>query len=143
MRMPLTAQEILNKIWNGVREQGRPSINRWGVSVMRGPHGEKCGAGQAIPDEVWGDDLEGSIRGAYDKCRLSTSIVRQAYAKNIKPFLGLLEDCQFAHDSATLDTNTTEEFFTKFERAMKGVARRYKLKPLPTKQSPAKFALKA
>lgn len=41
----MTEQEVFNKVWDHIINQGEPSVNEVGDCLYRGPNGLKCAAG--------------------------------------------------------------------------------------------------
>ena len=56
----MNRQEIFDKIYLHLIEQGRKSIDSDGQCMYRSPDGDKCAIGCLIPDELYTPELEGN-----------------------------------------------------------------------------------
>ena len=56
----MNRQEVFDKIYLHLIEQGRKSVNSDGRCQYRYPDGDKCAIGCLIPDELYTPELEGN-----------------------------------------------------------------------------------
>lgn len=117
----MTPQEMFDKAYLGVIQQGSKSENAIGGCVYRGQSGNKCGIGHLIPDD---------LAKAWDK-RTNSSIahIRETEAYPIPDFIknnmALACAMQAAHDyCANYDHYA---FIKEFKYRMEQVAKDYKL----------------
>lgn len=117
--MPLTKQEIFDKAYKGVIEQGGPSILP-GVDVKcryRDRQGRKCALGHCIPDEKYMPEFEHlDLLGVH-------AIVKEL--SNVGAvFLADLRNC---HDNSAYLCRDEEDFLNRFRTRCQKFAKRYKL----------------
>ncbi len=91
--MAMTAQEMFDKVWIGLKGQGfAASVDANNNCMYRSPKGLRCAAGHVLPDEMYTSNLE------WKPCNEGTArdvFVSVVGAENI----GILRECQFAHDT--------------------------------------------
>ncbi len=117
----MTPQEMFDKAYLGVIQQGSKSNNPDGSCAYRGQSGNKCGIGHLIPDD---------LAKAWDK-RTNSSILHIRATERfpipdfIKKNMSLARDLQAAHDTcASYDHHA---FLREFKHRMAQVAKDYKL----------------
>lgn len=55
----MNLQEIFNKVYTGLRDQGfERAVNERGNCMYRAPDGKKCAFGHLIPDELYKPEME-------------------------------------------------------------------------------------
>jgi hypothetical protein len=117
----MTPQEMFDKAYLGVIQQGSKSQNADGGCAYRGQSGNKCGIGHLIPDD---------LAKAWDK-RTNSSILHirgtEAYPipDFIKNNMALARAMQHAHDACENYSHTA--FIGEFKYRMEQVAKDHKL----------------
>jgi len=99
----MTPQEIVNKVYFALKKQGKPSVDKNGECLYRGPNGLKCAAGHLMSDKEYDSLMEG-----YD-VNYSGGLFHfpEVISENAK----LIKDLQDAHDmAASQDENFWDEF---------------------------------
>jgi hypothetical protein len=109
----MTRQEMFNKAWHGVIEQGGPSVAReTDACVYRGENGFRCGIGHLIADDIalrWD-------KGGYGVSSLEAiQLVEAGFTPRDRAFLTALQN---AHDDAA----RASCFMAAFKGKMHGVA---------------------
>ena len=116
----MTPQEMFNKAYLGVIQQGQKSVKNKGHSVCayRGLNGIKCGIGHLIPDD---------LAKAWDQSSNSAILLIQATKEHpIPDFIQqnklLASAIQAAHDNSAMI-----DFIEDFKDRMAAVAKDFKL----------------
>lgn len=117
----MTPQEMFDKAYLGVIQQGSKSIKPNGGCAYRGQSGDKCGIGHLIPDD---------LAKAWDRrSNSSISYIQPTKAYPIPDFIlnnrALACALQGAHDAC--DGFDHHAFISDFKYRMALVARDYKL----------------
>lgn len=112
---PVTAQEVFDVVVEGVILQGGGSFDGHECRY-RAKNGRECGAGQAIPDELYIPFMEGRsvhINGCFG-------------IRSLKPHDRLLSDLQGIHDacveSSMRDGDKDAGFLIRFKRKVYGIS---------------------
>ena len=90
--MPMSKQEIFNKVMTHLFTQGKPAKTRKGDCRYRTKNGLKCAAGVLIPDEMYRTTMEEKC--IYDVCKYYSDVHRHLGEENI----GLIASLQDLHD---------------------------------------------
>lgn len=123
----LTYQQIFNRVWRHIIQQGCPAMNG-NTCAYRTTKGLKCGIGALIPDDVYEKRIEGMT-----VCDLEESFLKKCrlpIADDDMFFLGKIQSC---HDQ----TCDYPDFIDTFKKEMRRVAKKYKL-TVPKKQAKQK-----
>lgn len=115
----MTPQEIFNKSYLTVVEQGRPSVNKEGMCAYRGKGGRKCAIGHLIDDATakrWDKYETAGIHDVSRKARIKPDWLDSN--------LALLVSIQRAHDIAFW---AGDDFLEDYKQRMSYVARQYYL----------------
>ena len=128
--MMVLDQETFDLVLNGMRAQGGPSAvvdsSGHGVQCLyRGPNGRKCAVGLIIPDK----DYNPSIEGTTASKALGMSLVEGTILDGLQR---VHDRCAYKRNASDLyDPVTDEEFFAKWEPAMKSFAEKHNLHYTP------------
>lgn len=115
----MTPQEIFNKSYLTVVEQGRPSVNKEGMCAYRGKGGRKCAIGHLIDDATakrWDKYETAGIHDVSRKARIKPDWLDSN--------LALLVSIQRAHDIAFWKG---EGFLEEYKQSMSYIAKKYRL----------------
>lgn len=110
----MNAQQVFDTVLNGIRAQGKASVDSKGDCMYRGIDGCKCAAGLLIPDEVYDPKME----------TVSAPQIISLYEglSHLKEHSRLIDAMQYAHDTHLVDHGMAE-----WEGEMYDIARRYGL----------------
>ena len=117
----MTPQEMFDKAYLGVIQQGSKSQNALGGCAYRGQSGNKCGIGHLIPDELakaWDKRINSSI----SQIKATKAYPIPDFIKNNKALACALQE---AHDSSINYEHRV--FINEFKFRMEQVAKDYKL----------------
>jgi len=132
----LTAQEILNKAYKGVMDQGGPSLSGNGLGCKyRSESGRACGVGHLVKDEDYSEEFDSSRFGTSIRALVRDDVITGALLANgidARAHIELLEQIQIAHDNAARLSWTDKEFLGDFTARMEQVAQAFGLEaPTP------------
>jgi hypothetical protein len=113
----LTAQEVFDTVVNGLRAQGRKSVDADGTCMYRNDNGTKCAAGLLMLDEEYSDRMEGT---SIDAILAGTEgLGCPSLHERLSPHSKLIVELQKIHDG---------HFAQHWEDAFRGLAMQFSLK---------------
>jgi len=98
----MNRQEVFDKIYLHLIEQGRKSVNSDGRCQYRSPDGDKCAIGCLIPDELYTPELEGN--GV--SMPIIEDVLNKIYPDMTDEDLLFLLDLQDLHDIEIIQYNS-------------------------------------
>jgi hypothetical protein len=114
-----TRQEIFDQVVNGLRKQGRESINSEGACSYKNEEGLKCAAGQLVSDEFYNKNIEGYLVCFGNEALEHNKATQALVNSGVNPQdLKLVSDLQYIHDNCIV---------SEWEWQWKDIAKEYGL----------------